>query len=159
MITRGPRDHGLSSPGRGCRPAEVAKDVAGHSGGIVTEVSDDQRERPDGLAGPSPSLAALSTVADRWLVLAVHVLRDRPLRFGELKHQLDRDTQPTLTRTLRHMETAGLVTRTSYPEVPPRVEYALTERGQSLAAPVAALAEWAMANMDAFLLPEDLEQE
>ena len=118
-------------------------------------MSDDQLERPDVLAGPSPSLVALSAVADRWLVLAVHALRDRPLRFGELKHRLDRVTQPTLTRTLRHMETAGLVTRTIYPEVPPRVEYALTERGQSLAAPVAALAEWAMANIDAFLLPED----
>ena len=124
----------------------------------MTEVSDDQLERSDALAGSSLSLLALSAVADRWLVLAVHALRHGPLRFGVLKHQLDRVTQPTLTRTLRHMETAGLVTRTSYPEVPPRVEYALTERGRSLAAPVAGLAEWAMANRDAFLLPEDLEQ-
>jgi DNA-binding HxlR family transcriptional regulator len=125
---------------------------------IVTEVSDDQLERPEVLAGPSPSLVALSAVADKWLVLAVHALQRRPLRFGELKHRLDRVTTPTLTRTLRHMETVGLVTRTIYPEVPPRVEYALTERGRSLAAPVAALATWAMANMETFPLPDDLER-
>jgi DNA-binding HxlR family transcriptional regulator len=102
---------------------------------------------------------ALSAVTDRWLVLAVHALQRRPLRFGELKHQLDGVTQPTLTRALRHMETAGLLTRTIYPEVPPRVEYALTERGQSLATPVAMLAEWAVANMDALLPPDDPERE
>lgn len=121
----------------------------------MTEVSEDPPERPDALAGPSLSLMALSAVADKWLVLAVHALRRGPLRFGELRHQLDRVTTPTLTRTLRHMETAGLVTRRVHPEVPPRVDYELTERGQSLAVPVAALAEWAIANADAVLPVDD----
>ncbi len=92
---------------------------------------------------------ALSAVADKWLVLAVHALQPGSLRYSELKHQLDGVSQPTLTRTLRHMEMTGLVARNSYPEVPPRVEYTLTERGRSLAAPVAAFAEWALANQDA----------
>lgn len=102
-----------------------------------------------------PSRAALSAVADKWLVLTVFALRSGSARHGELLRQIDGVTQPTLTRTLRQMEAAGLVTRTVYPEVPPRVEYALTERGQTLAGPVSALADWAEANMDAFRPVDD----
>ena len=112
---------------------------------------------PDVFSGQCPSRVALAAVADKWLILVVNALQQGAARHGELIRKIDGVSQPTLTRTLRHMETAGLVTRTIYPEVPPRVEYALTERGLSLAAPVTALAEWAMANMDAYLLPEDLE--
>lgn len=117
-------------------------------------MSEDPSQRPDVFSGQCPSRVALAVVADKWLVLVVHALQPGPARHGELMRQIEGVSQPTLTRTLRHLETAGLVTRTIYPEVPPRVEYALTERGQSLAAPVATLAEWAMANMDAFLPPK-----
>lgn len=110
---------------------------------------------PDVFSGRCPSRMALSAVADKWLVLVVHALQHGTARHGELMRQIDGVSQPALTRTLRHMEAAGLVTRTVYPEVPPRVEYALTERGQSLAGPVTALAEWAEANMDAFMPTAD----
>lgn len=116
---------------------------------------EDPSRSPDVFSGQCPSRLALAAVADKWLVLVVHALHHGTARHGELMRQIDGVSQPTLTRTLRHMETTGLVTRTIYPEVPPRVEYTLTERGQSLAAPVATLAEWAMANMDAFIPSED----
>jgi DNA-binding HxlR family transcriptional regulator len=106
---------------------------------------------PDVFSGKCPSRAALSAVADKWLVLAVHALEKGSARHGELMKRIDGVSQPALTRTLRQMEAAGLVTRTVFPEVPPRVEYALTERGRSLAGPVSALAEWAEANLDAFM--------
>lgn len=93
---------------------------------------------------------ALRVVADRWLVLAAHALQSGPARHVDLVRALGGVGHPVLTRTLRTMEAAELVIRTSYPEVPPRVEYTLTERGQSLAAAVAPLAAWAEANASAF---------
>ncbi len=118
-------------------------------------MSADELRDPDVFSGRCPSRMALSAVADKWLVLVVHALQHGTARHGELMRQIDGVSQPALTRTLRQMEAAGLVTRTVYPEVPPRVEYALTERGQSLAGPVTALADWAEANMDAFMPPAE----
>ena len=118
-------------------------------------MSENDVPEPDAPHGRSASRMALLTVADKWLVLVVHALQHGTARHGELLRQIDGVSQPALTRTLRQMEATGLVTRTVYPEVPPRVEYALTERGQSLAGPVTALADWAEANMDAFVAPED----
>ena len=94
---------------------------------------------------------ALSIVADKWLVLVVHALQHGSQRHGELMRQIDGVTQPLLTRTLRQMEALGIVSRTVHPEVPPRVDYALTERGLSLVGPVCALADWAEANLDAIV--------
>jgi DNA-binding HxlR family transcriptional regulator len=107
---------------------------------------------PDVFSGQCPSREALATVADKWLLLVVHALKTGPARHGELMRQVDGISQPMLTRTLREMETRGLVTRTVYAEVPPRVEYVLTEFGKSLSGPVAALAEWAMANAGTFAM-------
>lgn len=94
---------------------------------------------------------ALSVVADKWLVLVVHALRHGSQRHGELMRQIDGVTQPLLTRTLRQMEALGIVSRTVHPEVPPRVEYELTERGLGLVGPVCALADWAEASLDALV--------
>jgi DNA-binding HxlR family transcriptional regulator len=113
----------------------------------------DQQHDPDVFSDKCPSRVALSAVADKWLVLVVHALEQGSARHGELMKQIDGVSQPTLTRALRQMETAGIVTRTVFPEVPPRVEYELTERGRSLAGPVRALADWAEANLEAFLPP------
>ena len=99
----------------------------------------------------------LSTIANKWVVFTVLALRSGPLRHGELLRRIAGATMPTLTGTLRRLEAAGLVTRTVYPEVPPRVEYALTESGQTLAVPVSALAEWAEANADAFRPTEAID--
>ena len=86
----------------------------------------------------------LSRVGDKWTVLVVKILGGGPMRFNELKRTIDGISQRMLTLTLRALERDGLVTRTVYPSVPPRVEYELTTLGRSLLAPVSALAMWAI---------------
>ena len=74
--------------------------------------------------------------------------RSGPLRFGELVQAIAGVSQRMLTLTLEHLVADGLVARTAYAEVPPRVEYELAELGRTLVPLVMALAEWAMANRD-----------
>jgi len=85
-------------------------------------------------------------LGDKWSLLVVVILRDGPLRFTALRAAIDGISQRMLTLTLRSLERDGLVLRTVYPEVPPRVEYQLTELGGTLIGPVTALAEWAVTN-------------
>jgi DNA-binding HxlR family transcriptional regulator len=89
----------------------------------------------------------LSRVGDKWTVLLVNSLVERPRRFNELKREIGGISQQMLTRTLRTLERDGMVARTVHPTVPPSVEYALTDLGQSLAVPVMALAEWTFAHL------------
>jgi DNA-binding HxlR family transcriptional regulator len=86
----------------------------------------------------------LQRVGDKWTVLVVKILGNGPMRFNELKRAIDGISQRMLTLTLRALERDGLVTRTVYPSVPPRVEYELTQLGRSLLQPVSALATWAI---------------
>lgn len=88
----------------------------------------------------------LSRVGDKWSVYVVALLGNGPRRFSELKRTIDGISQRMLTLTLRGLERDGLVTRTVFPTVPPRVDYELTELGRTLRAPVNALAAWAQAN-------------
>jgi DNA-binding HxlR family transcriptional regulator len=88
----------------------------------------------------------LSRVGDKWSVYVVVLLGNGPQRFSELKRTIDGISQRMLTLTLRGLERDGLVTRTVFPTVPPRVDYELTELGRTLLAPVKALAAWAQAN-------------
>src|SRR5579884_283912 len=85
----------------------------------------------------------LSRVGDKWTVLVVSTLGDGPKRFNQLRKALGSISQRMLTLTLRALERDGLVTRTVYPTVPPRVEYALTKLGRSLLEPVSELSLWA----------------
>lgn len=85
----------------------------------------------------------LARIGDKWAVLIIVSLRERPYRFNELKRSIDGISQRMLTLTLRNMERDGLVTRTLTPSIPPRVDYELTEVGRSLAEPVAILGDWA----------------
>lgn len=89
----------------------------------------------------------LSRVGDKWTVLVVELLADGPKRFSELRRQIGNISQKMLTSTLRGLERDGLVTRTIYPTVPPRVDYALTDLGRELRTPVQALAGWARENI------------
>ena len=98
-----------------------------------------------------PTRHALDRIADKYTVLVIIFLQDRPRRFGELQRMITGISQKMLTQTLRSLERDGLVTRTVYPEVPPRVEYALTPLGQTLIEPLAALRGWAETNIDALL--------
>ncbi|GAA1839791.1 winged helix-turn-helix transcriptional regulator [Agromyces salentinus] len=88
----------------------------------------------------------LSRVGDKWSLLVIRMLHNGPLRFTQLQRSIDGISHRMLTQTLRNLERDGLVSRTSYPEIPPRVEYAATDLGRSLALPVLGLVEWASGN-------------
>jgi DNA-binding HxlR family transcriptional regulator len=91
----------------------------------------------------------LSRVGDKWTVLVVMLLRPGPRRFNELKREIGGVSQRMLTLTLRGLERDGLVTRTVFPTVPPRVDYELTALGHSLLVPIEALGTWVFAHLDA----------
>lgn len=88
----------------------------------------------------------LSRIGDKWSVLIVMLLGDGPKRFNELKRLIGGVSQRMLTLTLRGLERDGLVTRTLFPTIPPRVDYELTPLGHSLRRPVQALGAWAFEN-------------
>lgn len=91
----------------------------------------------------------LARIGDKWTVLVVQTLGDGPRRFNELRREIPSVSQRMLTLTLRNLERDGLVNRTVTPTIPPRVDYELTELGQSLQKPICALANWAMENVEA----------
>ena len=91
----------------------------------------------------------LSRVGDKWTVLVVTTLGDGPKRFNELRKALGSISQRMLTLTLRALERDGLVTRTVFATIPPRVDYALTRLGRSLLDPVSGLGLWARRNRSA----------
>jgi DNA-binding HxlR family transcriptional regulator len=86
----------------------------------------------------------LSRVGDKWSVLVIMMLADGPKRFNEIKRMIEGISQRMLTLTLRGLERDGLVTRTVFPTIPPRVDYELTDLGRGLRKPVEALGRWAM---------------
>jgi len=88
----------------------------------------------------------LGRVGDKWTVLVVSTLGGGPQRFNELRRALGSISQRMLTLTLRGLERDGLVTRTVFPTVPPRVDYELTKLGRSLLEPVNGLSLWARKN-------------
>ncbi len=90
--------------------------------------------------------AVLARVGDKWSVLIVSLLGDGPKRFSEIKRMVGGISQRMLTLTLRGLERDGLVTRTVFPTIPPRVDYELTALGRSLWEPVEALSAWARRN-------------
>jgi DNA-binding HxlR family transcriptional regulator len=85
----------------------------------------------------------LARVGDKWSVFVIMLLGDGPRRFNELKRMVGGISQRMLTLTLRGLERDGLVTRTVFPTVPPRVDYELTDLGRGLSEPVKALGQWA----------------
>lgn len=89
-----------------------------------------------------PVETTLLLISDRWKVLIIRDLLDGTKRFGELKKSIGNVSQKVLTANLRSMEDSGLLTRKVYAEVPPRVEYTLTETGYSLKPVLDALSEW-----------------
>lgn len=107
----------------------------------------------DGVAAHLPNRCddiglVLARVGDKWTVLVVVMLAEGPMRFNVLKRRIGRVSQRMLTLTLRGLERDGLVSRTVFPTIPPRVDYELTALGQSLKTPVMALGEWAFAHLD-----------
>lgn len=99
----------------------------------------------------------LSRIGDKWSVMVVGMLsRNGTLRFNELKRLINGVSQRMLTLTLRNLERDGLVSRTIYPEVPPRVEYSLTEMGKTLQEPINALWDWTADNHHSIIDARDI---
>src|SRR5271156_3275636 len=90
----------------------------------------------------------LGRIGDKWSVLVVARLGEGPLRFNELRRSIGGISQRMLTLTLRGLERDGLITRTVFPTIPPRVDYALTPLGRDLLTPVSALGAWAIRNQE-----------
>jgi DNA-binding HxlR family transcriptional regulator len=102
-----------------------------------------------------PTRVVLDRIGDKWTVLVIGVLADGPLRFTELRRRVGGVAPKVLTQTLRAMERDGLVTRTVFAQVPPRVDYALTELGVSLGGPIAVLTDWAEAHVGRIVAARD----
>ena len=93
-----------------------------------------------------PAREVIGLVANKWSLLVIHALSAGTLRFGQLRAGLPGVTHKVLTAELRELERSGLVARVIYPEVPPRVEYSLTDLGASLLEVIAAVRGWAERN-------------
>lgn len=92
-----------------------------------------------------PVATTVQLIGSKWKLLIMRNLLVRPWRFNELKKSLDGISQKVLTDSLRALEEDGIVTRTAYPEVPPRVEYALSPLGQSMRPILDAMEKWGKA--------------
>lgn len=97
---------------------------------------------PDAYAADCPTRQVLDFIGDKWTTLIIVLLEDRPKRFSELQRSIQGISQKMLSQTLHNLERDGLVKRTVYPEVPPRVEYQLTPLGETLLGPISAILQW-----------------
>lgn len=89
-----------------------------------------------------PVATTVQIIGSKWKLLIIRNLLTRPWRFNELRRDLDGISQKVLTDSLRSMEEDGIIVRTVYPEVPPRVEYALSELGESMRPILDAMKQW-----------------
>ena len=121
-----------------------------HFGNPSTPLKPEHKKVP--VLPPAPHLdgdcrgvaSVLARVGDKWSVFVIMLLGKGPRRFNELKRMVGGISQRMLTLTLRGLERDGLVTRTVFPTIPPRVDYELTDLGRGLSKPVEALGRWAM---------------
>jgi DNA-binding HxlR family transcriptional regulator len=102
--------------------------------------------KPAAIAEPCPIRDVLDRIGDQWSLLVLQALAARVMRFGEINRAIGDISKQMLSRTLKRLEQDGFVKRTLFAEIPPRVEYELTELGRSFLAPLEALVAWADAN-------------
>lgn len=103
---------------------------------------------PEFLTAKCPQRVLLDHVTSKWGVLVVAALADGTLRWGELRRAVDGISEKMLASTLRTFEADGLISRVAHPEIPPRVEYALTPLGEELAEAMGPLLTWVGANVE-----------
>ena len=108
----------------------------------ITEADRRRRHASYECSAGCPVEAALELIGGKWKGVALYHLVQRTMRFNELKRQMGNVTQRMLTKQLRELEADGLVKRKVYPVVPPKVEYSLTEKGESLRSIIMALKAW-----------------
>jgi DNA-binding HxlR family transcriptional regulator len=118
-------------------------------------IADPLTARGDLFDPACPTRVVLDRIGDKWTVLVIGALIDGPLRFTQVRQRVGGVAPKVLTQTLRAMERDGLLTRTVYAQVPPRVDYALTELGISLAEPLAVLTDWAEAHVGQIVASRD----
>ena len=120
----------------------------------------DNTELPGNILDPNcPSRVVFQRIGDKWASLVIQVLGDGPVRFSELRKMVNVVTPKVLTQTLRALERDGLITRTVYAQVPPRVEYQLTALGESLLRPLTMLRHWAESHVPTILEARDAYDE
>ncbi|ONI75894.1 transcriptional regulator [Kribbella sp. ALI-6-A] len=107
------------------------------------------------LSRTCPSRTSLARIANKWTAMVITVLADGPQRFGDLRTALDGISGKVLTETLRDLERDGMLIRTAYAEIPPRVEYELTPLGRTLIEPLAVLVRWAEQHIPEVLAARD----
>jgi DNA-binding HxlR family transcriptional regulator len=95
-----------------------------------------------------PLQKVLSRLSNKWNVLVIRRLSRKTMRHSQLKRDIGNISQKMLTQTLRELERSGLIERKVYPVIPPKVEYSLTELGQTLVAPLDVLCDWALVHND-----------
>ncbi|GAA4473126.1 winged helix-turn-helix transcriptional regulator [Phytohabitans houttuyneae] len=98
-----------------------------------------------------PTRLAVEIIAEKWAVLVLFALSLQPQRPGELTQLIGGISRKVLTQTLRRLQAYGLVERRAYAEAPPRVEYSLTQLGQTLVEPIKVLTDWARDNGEAIV--------
>jgi len=126
----------------------------------VDTIARDNSSLPANVLDPNcPSRVIFQRIGDKWASLVVQVLEGGPVRFSDLRKMVSVVTPKVLTQTLRSLERDGLVTRTIHAQVPPRVDYELTELGHSLLEPLAQLRKWAEGNVPAILAARDAYDE
>src|SRR5215218_11402971 len=121
----------------------------------LPELPQDAFDRGNAFDPDCPTRVVLDRIGDKWTVLVIGALEGGSLRFSELRARIGGVAPKVLTQTLRAMERDGLLTRTVHAQVPPRVDYALTDLGVSLGGPIAVLADWAEANVGRILAARD----
>ncbi|MET3936953.1 helix-turn-helix domain-containing protein [Arthrobacter sp. OAP107] len=109
----------------------------------------------DVMVATCPSRTSLAKIANKWTAMIIIALSGGPLRFGELRHAVDGISGKVLADTLRDLERDGILERTAYDEMPPRVEYELTSLGQTLREPLTALGRWAEQHIEDVLSARD----
>ncbi|MGW0325030.1 winged helix-turn-helix transcriptional regulator [Nocardia sp. NPDC003183] len=102
----------------------------------------------DAYSAKCPTRQVLDHIAGKWTILVIDALLDGTQRYTDLSRRIEGVSQKMLTQTLRSLEADGFVTRTVYPTIPPRVDYALTALGRSLAEPITALRQWTEAHIN-----------
>ena len=107
-----------------------------------------KRRIEDGLLEECPIRDIIDRIGDRWSMLVLWSLSDGTKRFTVLRRQIEDISQRMLAQTLRRLEQDGFVSRTVYPSIPPRVDYALTELGRSFLGPLQVMVDWADAHHD-----------
>ncbi|MFF8188693.1 winged helix-turn-helix transcriptional regulator [Microbacterium sp. NPDC016588] len=118
---------------------------------MMVSLADLRAERPDVFSDGCPTRTVLDHVMGKWGVLVLVGLSDGTQRWGELRRNVTGISEKMLASTLKTLEGDGLVRRTAYPEVPPRVEYALTDLGHDLMERMLPLMAWVADNADAML--------